>query len=276
MYLAEFENGLTIEKMLQAITQSKEYQNLSYENLLNIPISHKKTNDLTEFSNEYENQIKSSNPKALCFVDIFKMAYYNKLPLSERFTEYFWILKNLETKGNLLDIGCTESLFAQELSKINSLSVYGIDIRPIEYTPNFEFSQENAEKTHFDDNYFDQITVVSTLEHFGLNFYGNNQIDEATDFKALKEIKRILKNDGTIFLTLPFGNQNKSWYRKYDRSKIEKLFSDLKIKEIKIIKQTHIGWKEIHNHDVPILEEAIYYKELELPGTIAFIRASKS
>ena len=68
----------------------------------------------------------------------------------------------------------TESLFANEVAKIKSLGVYGIDIRK-EKNPKFKFFVEDAAKTHFKDHFFDQITIISSIEHFGLDFYGNKK-----------------------------------------------------------------------------------------------------
>ena len=197
------------------------------------------------------------------------------MPLTERFTEYAWILKNLIQKGNLLDVGCSESLFTQEISKLSNLKVFGIDIREPEYQPQFSFSKTGATKTNFDDEFFDQITIISSIEHFGLDFYGNKKIDPNADFATMKEMHRILKKEGTILVTVPYGIGDKLYYRKYDENRLEQLFTDFKIVERKYFVQTMIGWKETDSDTALNAGDSNYYEDLELPAAIAFVKAER-
>ncbi|HSB57696.1 MAG TPA: DUF268 domain-containing protein [Nitrosopumilaceae archaeon] len=268
-------NKLTVQKLYDILRQSEEHsQLLKTQEQKEILVVIKKMNDMVKYSNKYEEQITSKSPNAICYADVSKISYYNELPMSERFDEYLWVLENLNTTGNLLDVGCSESIFAQELTKINSLNVFGIDIRQPEYTPQFTFFLEDCNKTHFDDGFFDQITVVSSIEHFGLDFYGNKILDEDSDFKSMKELRRILKNNGLIFLTLPYGKESKSWYRKYDEARLEKLLDGFEVLEIKILKQTHIGWEETTAKSAMMSGDSLHYADL--PGAVVFIKGRKT
>ena len=265
---------ITIKKLYEILRQTNEYDKLvDSRERKEIIIQAKKIADFTKYSSEYEKQKLSNIKNALYYVDIPKIAYYNNLPMSERFNEYFWVLKNLKTSGALLDIGCTESIFAQELSKIQSMTVYGIDIREPEYTPKFNFSLQDCTDTNFDDSFFDQITVISSIEHFGLNIYGNEKLDKMADIHTMIELKRILKNDGIVFLTLPFGKGDKSWYRKYDEELLNKLLDGFTILENKIIRQTLIGWVETDPKNALSEGDSIYYDGL--PGAIGLVKARK-
>lgn len=255
-----------IKKLIQA---SEEYQFLKkYEKEL---IKFQKS-DEERLKQELKNQSSLKQPKAIFFVDVMHIAYEHNPAFTERFTEYFWILKNLKTTGNLLDIGCTESSFAREVSKIKTLEVYGIDIRPENDLP-FKFFVEDATKTHFKDNFFDQITVISSIEHFGLDIYGNKIIDKDADLKAMKEIKRILKKDGILLLTTPFGKNGKPWYRKYDNNTLKNLFNGYNVIEEKYFYQTDDGWKETNMKDALEIADAKYYLGNPLPGAIVAVKA---
>ncbi|MDE1725690.1 MAG: class I SAM-dependent methyltransferase, partial [Thaumarchaeota archaeon] len=267
--------NLTIKSFYDDVKNSPEYLGLEYEKEIAIPVLIKKMNDTMRYSKEYENQIKRNPSYAICSIDPSKIAYYNHLPMSERFDEYFWVLKNLGINGKILDVGCSESIFAQELSKIKTLDVYGIDIRSPEFTPKFKFFIEDATATHFKDKFFDIITIISSIEHFGLDFYGNKKIDENADLKTMKELKRILKDNGIIFLTIPYGREWKSWYRRYDDIRLKILMKDFEILELKYLKQTHIGWEETDSEESFKSDDSIYYKKLGNPGAVAFIKAKK-
>jgi len=222
---------------------------------------------------ELKKQKHKQERNALHFVDLKKIVHAHS-PLSERLVEYLYVLKNLTTKGKLLDIGCNESEFANELSKIKTLQVYGIDIRPILGKTLYNFFKEDAQHTHFDNDFFDQITIISSIEHFGLEVYGNKNIDTDADVRAMKEIRRILKKNGRLFLTTPFGKDSTSWYRKYNKNSLTKLFSGFKIIKEKYFYQTENGWKETDvNHASAIGNAKYAIGESTLPGAIVVVIA---
>lgn len=70
------------------------------------------------------------------------------------------------------------------------------------------FLQSDITRSLLPDNIFDVITAISTIEHVGLkNRYG---ITYGDDEKAIKEIRRILKPNGILLMTVPFGNKFKT------------------------------------------------------------------
>jgi SAM-dependent methyltransferase len=231
-----------------------------------------KISDIKKLKQELKNQSLLKKRNAIFYVDLPNIAYEHNPAFTERFTEYFWVLKNLDTTGRILDIGCTESSFAREISKIKTLEVYGIDIRS-EKIPPYKFFLEDARQTHFENNFFDQITIISSIEHFGLDIYGNNIVEKDADLKAMKEIKRILKKDGTLFLTTPFGKNGKPWYRKYNANTLNNLFSGYIILEQKYFHQTDMGWVETDVKHASEIGDATYYFGSPLPGAITVVKA---
>ncbi len=71
--------------------------------------------------------------------------------------------------------------------------------------PNFEFVQGNILDLPFENNTFDAVTLISTIEHIGIGFYDDPKSDVAPDIKGMIEAKRVLKPKGILVLTVPFG-----------------------------------------------------------------------
>lgn len=124
---------------------------------------------------------------------------------SERVVEYPWVLQNLDLKeGSILDAGCCYSLLCHELIA-RGLDVYGIDVNPYpERHPNLRFYQVDVRNIPFQNEYFDRVLAVSTIEHIGLGAY-NDPIYNNGDFIAMMELTRVLKKGGKMLITLPFG-----------------------------------------------------------------------
>lgn len=98
-------------------------------------------------------------------------------------------------KGKLaiLDVGCGTGKNMEELQKFGT--VYGLDNTPQAIKYCRERGLKNlklgtAEKTPFKNCSFDIITLLDVLEH-------------TDDNKTLKEMRRILKKNGIIILTVP-------------------------------------------------------------------------
>ena len=102
-----------------------------------------------------------------------------------------------EQNLKILDIGCGN---CQMLNKLKELGhqVYGLDLSPLRVLKNrkklkdIEFGY--AEEIPFEDNFFDIVIAQEILEHvFDLK-------------KALCEIKRVLKNNGRVYIQVPYKN----------------------------------------------------------------------
>lgn len=63
---------------------------------------------------------------------------------------------------------------------------------------------------------FDVAISISTFEHDGLGRYGD-PVDPDGDFRAMKEMKEIVKKDGLLFLAVPVGQDAVVWnaHRRY-------------------------------------------------------------
>ena len=83
----------------------------------------------------------------------------------------------------------------------------------------------------FRDNVFDTIACISTIEHVGMD---NTMYTRATDVAqpgdtkefllAVKELKRVLKPGGVLYITFPFGQyENHGWFQQFDSQLMDKL-----------------------------------------------------
>src|SRR3989344_1333289 len=107
-----------------------------------------------------------------------------------------WIIKISEKKyGKLLDVACGNGNFVAHAEKF--FDCYGVDIskeaikKAKERTEKSIFKIATAEKLNFKKEYFDVVTCLGSMEHFV-------NID-----KSLKEMKRVLKDDGVAILHVP-------------------------------------------------------------------------
>lgn len=97
------------------------------------------------------------------------------------------VLRDFPDK-KILDAGCGEGVLVEEFRSI------GYDIRGID--PNYKSDfVENGDitATNYPDDHFDVVLLLDVLEHLPYNM----------QYKALGEIKRILKPDGTFIMSIP-------------------------------------------------------------------------
>lgn len=99
-----------------------------------------------------------------------------------------------------LDVGCASGFMVSEIAKSYPALYFGVDVydkaiaaAKIHY-PNINFKVASAQKLPFKDNSFNLILFYETIEHV------ENPMD------CLKEIKRVLKKDGSLILTMDSGS----------------------------------------------------------------------
>jgi len=156
--------------------------------------------------------------------------------LDERIVEYPWFLARLpDGPGTLLDAGstlnqpyilCHPKLRAKKLF-ISTLAPEGY--HEIEQGISYVF--EDLRRSCFRDGYFDAIACISTLEHVGLDntfvyskAASRNETEHGTAADCLRELKRMLKPGGTVYLTVPFGRAaNHGWFQVFDAAGVDAL-----------------------------------------------------
>lgn len=157
---------------------------------------------------------------------------------TEREAEIPFVLENLpEPPAKLLDVSCCYSSFLLEMINLG-FDCWGIDI--LDYgVPCDRFIKADARNIPFDDKSFDVVTCISSLEHYGLvetPYHSDTEYDELAPFKAIKEMARVLKDDGIIILTLPFGSGDEElskWIKFYNTKLITELIHSANLKIVK-------------------------------------------
>jgi SAM-dependent methyltransferase len=177
---------------------------------------------------------------ALRFSILTKRLWLSLGQMSQRAIEYPWVLaevRSIRPSSLVLEVGCAESVLGYELIA-KGFRVVGLDIR----TPPFKdkrmvFVRRNILDTKLPNKTFDVIVVVSTIEHIGLNVYGQLTLDDDGDMKAMREMWRILKPRGTILVTTPYIGDNpfklnasgRVIERNYNRQRLERIVQGFQV-----------------------------------------------
>lgn len=145
---------------------------------------------------------------------------YNKWTF-DKFSKYL--------NGEILEVGCGIGNFTMTLSKYGKLTAIDIDQRLIEEskkdnTSNTEVGYGDIEKGKyfFPKKTFDTIVCINVLEHI------------ENDIKALENMFKLLKTEGTLILLVPihhflYGEIDKSigHFRRYDSKELIKKMQTL-------------------------------------------------
>ena len=83
----------------------------------------------------------------------------------------------------------------------------------------------------FRDERFDSIACISTIEHIGMDntMYAEDlkiaQRSDPSEFiLAVKELRRVLKTGGSLFISFPFGRyENHGWFQQFDADLVDTL-----------------------------------------------------
>lgn len=151
---------------------------------------------------------------------------------SERILENPIVIRHIpEKKSVILDVGSRYSQIPLELVSLGH-TVYALDIEEYRFKrKNLTYIKEDIRHTTFPDNFFDVATIISTLEHVGMGetSYGDKG-EKNGDISAMNEISRVLKPDGIVLLTIPFGKAKfLPFMRIYDKKRLAKITKNFKI-----------------------------------------------
>ncbi len=122
-----------------------------------------------------------------------------------------WIINNLKLKNGerILDVGCGDGFYLYLLSNLNqNLILFGVDKdkkalnsakRNLDTEKIKLINVDLMEKLPFSDNFFDRIIMSEVMEHL------------PDDLKCMRDIKRVLKKDGKIYISVPHINYPFFW-----------------------------------------------------------------
>ncbi len=156
--------------------------------------------------------------------------------VDERVVELPWFISRLPAgKGTLLDAG--SALNFDLILSHPSITAKRLFISTLAYEGTartdlgISYIYEDLRFTCLKDNFFDYIACISTLEHIGLDntflYTSDPEMKDCatTDYlKVLDTLKRLLRKDGVLYLTTPFGvARNHGWFQVFDADMVDGL-----------------------------------------------------
>jgi SAM-dependent methyltransferase len=173
----------------------------------------------------------------------------------ERVVEVPWVLSRLRAAGRVLEIGYAfaETAYLGALLR-SGVELVGADLATRDVN-GLERVEADVRALPFQDGSFDQVLLVSTLEHIGADNerYGlEAELDEGARFEALRELRRVLRGDGSLLVTVPLGEPGDyGWFRQEDESGWNRLYarSGFFVAEQEAYELTHEGWRASPDFD---------------------------
>jgi hypothetical protein len=184
--------------------------------------------------------------------------------LDERIIEYPWLLSRLPSaRGVLLDAGSALNLdFLLSHSKLSNKTIFISTLAPEEqcfWDRGISYVYEDLRATCYRDGYFDWVVCISTIEHIGLDntmFYSPDQTkregDQRAYLVAIRQLHRVLKPGGTLFLTVPFGRSAcLDWLQVFDAAMLETLVSAFpaRSRTEQYFRYSENGWRQCTQQD---------------------------
>jgi SAM-dependent methyltransferase len=167
----------------------------------------------------------------------------------ERVVEIPWVLSRLRESGRVLEVGYAfaETAYLGGLLR-SGVELVGVDLatRDVE---GMEMVKADVRALPFPDGSFDQILLVSTLEHIGADntLYGlEAEGDGEARVEALHELKRVLRGDGSLLVTVPLGEPgDHGWFQQEDEGGWTELFSRANyfVDEVEAYELQGEGWR---------------------------------
>ena len=177
----------------------------------------------------------------------------------ERVVEVPWVLSRLLPAGRVLEIGYAfaETAYLGALLRAG-VEVVGADLATREVA-GLETVEADVRALPFPDRSFDQVLLVSTLEHVGADnaVYGLEREPEAAPdagarLHALRELRRVLRGNGSLLVTVPLGEAGDyGWFRQEDVRGWNRLYAraGFFVSEQEAYELTDDGWRAAPDFD---------------------------
>jgi len=130
-------------------------------------------------------------------IPIVSNLFRKRIEISKKFA-------SLKDNSIILDVGCKDGYLLKSIRSGNqSCKCYGIEKNPdvLKIIETCDVRVADVQNLPFENNFFDIVFVLDVLEHV-------EELD-----KAIKEIKRVLKTDGSVILSGP----TETWFYKFCR-----------------------------------------------------------
>jgi SAM-dependent methyltransferase len=175
----------------------------------------------------------------------------------ERVIEIPWVLSRLRRTGRVLEVGYAfaEPAYLGALLR-SGVELVGVDLASLD-VDGMEKVEADVRALPFGDGSFDQVLLVSTLEHVGADnsVYGlETEPADAGDARlsALRSVRRILRGSGSLLCTVPLGEPDDyGWFRQEDERGWTGLFTraGFFVEEQETYELTPEGWRAAPDFD---------------------------
>jgi SAM-dependent methyltransferase len=134
----------------------------------------------------------------------------------ERAVEIPWCLARYDGERRVLDVGYAfaEPSYLAGLVALGAEELAGVDLASAD-VPGLRSVVADVRTLPFENDSFDLVLCVSTLEHVGRDnavYAVEAQRDAAGDEAALREVRRVLADDGRVLVTVPTGQaEDQGW-----------------------------------------------------------------
>jgi Caenorhabditis protein of unknown function, DUF268 len=140
-----------------------------------------------------------------------------------------------ESPSSHVDVG-SHHKFVALLSKV--LPVTMVDIRPLSLPlETLKFQKGSILDLPYANQSIESLSSLCVVEHIGLGRYGDPLDPQGTE-KAIMELKRVIKVEGSLYLSMPLDDQNKTYFnahRSFSENYALKIFEPFTIVDSKYI-----------------------------------------
>lgn len=170
-------------------------------------------------------------------------------------SDYPWFIKRIEGH-RVLDLGYKAHAFFTMILLEYGFEVVGVDRAEATSEADvrgelFKHITADVREIPEPTSSFSTIIAPSLLEHVGLGFYGENQVNDSR-IKAMGEWHRLLKEGGLLLAQLPYGKnpriinfQGRPYYQTYTSDMIARDFGRFAIEDIAYHSYEPHGWIEV-------------------------------
>jgi SAM-dependent methyltransferase len=179
--------------------------------------------------------------------------------LDERLVEYPWVISRLgrfADRSRFLDAGSTfnyEAILEHPAVKGHKWTILTLSPETnCFWDLGVSYLYDDLRCLPFKDEWFDAITCVSTIEHVGMDnvlvtLEKSHRENLPQDYlRAVREMSRIIRPGGSLFLTVPFGRyEHHGWLQQFDSGMLSALISEFRPREVNktFFRYTERGWK---------------------------------
>jgi SAM-dependent methyltransferase len=203
---------------------------------------------ISKFLIDFVKYKKLTNLETVRFRDIMPFLY-EKNPLSQSaqsayFFQDVWALQKISRNSSNLhehiDVGSRIDGFVGQLSAFRPVTF--IDIRSI--TDNLlgiKYKKGSITDLPYRNSEIYSLSSLCVIEHIGLGRYGDH-IDPNGSLRAIKEIQRVLKIGGDLYVSVPVGKERVAFnaHRIFSPYKFVSYFTDCDLLEYSLVQEQKI------------------------------------